>query len=131
MGHYDAEIRVSEKEVNRLRQRIHEAYVVRDVNEHKYKAWQAACRDFHEMYNELAFPGGLQGAYERVVNGELQAIEAALSFIEVRPYFFRSGYIYKDLLRKLNRAPLQGSQLTRYQIVKAAYLKYRQETRRS
>jgi len=33
--------------------------------------------------------------------------------------------MYKDLLRKLAKAPLKGNDLTRYQVIKEAYLEYR------
>jgi len=126
MGHYDSEIRANEKRVNSLRSRIHEAFKNRDINEHKYREWQSACKEFHSQYDNLAFPGGFDGAYERILNGDSKSIEAALCFVEVRPYFFRSGYMYKDFLRKLGRAPLKGNDLCRYQSIKEAYIEYRE-----
>ena len=125
MGHYDFTIRDSEKKINHLQSRIHETYKSRDKNEHKFREWQSACKEFHANYDTLAFPGGFDGAYDRILNGDSQAIEAGLCFIEIRPYFFRSGYMYKDLLRKLARAQLKGNDLTRYIAVKEAYLEYR------
>ena len=125
MGHYDSIIKDGEKRINILHSRIHETFKSRDKNEHKYREWQAACKEFHSSYGALAFPGGLEGAYDRILNGEPHAIEAALCFIEVRPYFFRSGYMYKDLLRKLAKAPLKNGDLARYKTVKEAYIKYR------
>ncbi len=125
MGHYDSRIRENEKLINQLHSRIHETYKYRDANDHKYREWKSACHEFHSKYDELAFPGGFEGAYERILNGDSQAIEAALCFIEIRPYFFRSGYIYKDLLRKLARAQLESNDLSRYMNVKEAYVEYR------
>ena len=125
VGHYDSVIKEGEKRINLLRSRIHKTFKNRDKNEHKYREWQSACKEFHSTYDALAFPGGFEGAYERILSGEPQAIEAGLCFIEVRPYFFRSGYMYKDLLRKLARAPLKGSDLARYKFIKEAYLEYR------
>ena len=125
MGYYDSDIRVAEKEINRLRNRIHETYQSRLKNEHKLKEWKSACEEFHSKFEKLAFPGGLDGAYERILDGEAKAIEAALCFIELRPFFFRSGYMYKDILRKLNKAPLKSDERSRYQVVKSAYIEYR------
>ena len=125
MGHYDSAIRDGEKRVNHLHSRIHETFKTRNKNEHKYREWKAACKEFHLSYDSLAFPGGFDGAYERILNGDPLAIEAGLCFIEIRPYFFRSGYIYKDLLRKLARAPLKNNELVRYKTIKKAYLEYR------
>ena len=47
------------------------------------------------------------------VSGLTEAIEIAIQFLEVDPYFFRSGYIKTDLLRRLKRAPLTKSQQQR------------------
>jgi len=46
------------------------------------------------------FPLGYQGggASRRILYGDPEAMEAAICFLEVRPYFFRSGYMYKDIL---------------------------------
>ncbi|MEM7358923.1 MAG: hypothetical protein AAF431_07495 [Pseudomonadota bacterium] len=125
MGHYDSTIRESEQRINALHSRIHTTFKNRDINDHKYREWQSACKEFNESYNSLAFPGGFEGAFERILSGDQQAIEAGLCFIELRPYFFRSGFIYKDLLRKLARAPLKVDDLARYSAVKEAYLEYR------
>ncbi len=127
MGYYDSDIQIAEKEINRLKCRIHETYKLRLKNDHKLKEWKTACEEFHSKFEKLAFPGGLDGAYERILNGEPKAIEAGLCFIELRPYFFRSGYMYKDILRKLNKAPLKPADRSRYQVVKSAYLEYRRK----
>lgn len=64
---------------------------------------------------------GEKGLYEAVRKGNEYALEYAVSFIEVRPYFFRSGYMYVRLLRYLNNAPLSESQRERYLVVKTKY----------
>jgi len=125
MGYYDTEIRENERKINFLHAQIHEAFKCRDINKHKFQEWKAACEKFHASYDRLAFPGGLEGAYERILRGESASIEAALCFVEIRPYFFRSGYMYKDLLRKLSKVPLNDNDLKRYQAIKEAYLEYR------
>jgi len=40
-----------------------------------------------------------------------------MCFLELRPYFFRSGYMYKELLRKIKRAPLSPDQERRLRLV--------------
>jgi hypothetical protein len=125
MGYYSEEILRNTEIINRLKKRIDETLEFRDKNEHKRKEWEKACADFHSQYNTLAFPGGLSGAYERVLSGDPIAIEAALSFIECRPYFFRSGYMFKDLLRKLKKSPLDDSQKERFERVLSAHKEYR------
>ncbi|GJM11319.1 MAG: hypothetical protein DHS20C11_35950 [Lysobacteraceae bacterium] len=102
------------EEIRRLHARIDETFALRKTGEKAHESWQAACREFHQRYDSLAFPGGFEGAYQRILNGERNAIEAGLCFLEVRPYFFRSGYMYKDLVRKLKRAPLTPAQQSRF-----------------
>jgi len=108
-------------EISRLNSRIDETFKERDKSDEKRKEWSDACRAFHLRYRELAFPGGERDAGERILAGDEDAMEAALCFVELRPYFFRSGYMYQDFMRKLNRAPLTEPQATRFAIIKAAY----------
>jgi hypothetical protein len=52
-------------------------------------------------------------------------MEAAVCFLEVRPYFFRSGYMFKDILRKCKRAPLSREQSARLEAVMAGLAEWR------
>ena len=104
-----------------LHQRIHETCTHRDDSEHSRAIWKGACSEFHNRYDELAFPGGTSGIRERLRGGDNQAIEYAIDFLEVRPYFFRSGYMYKDFLRVLRNCALSETQRRRYDQVKASY----------
>ena len=113
------------KEIRRLHSRVGETFKLRDRSPEDREQWSSACAEFHGRYDQLAFPGGYDGALERILAGDDQSIEAALCFVECRPYFFRSGYMYKDVLRKLKRAPLNARQSKRLAEVVAAYEDYR------
>jgi hypothetical protein len=113
------------EEIRRLHGRIHETVRLRDKSAEQKERWQRACAEFHARYDALAFPGGYNGAMDRILSGDLEAIEAALCFVEVRPYFFRSGYMFKALLPKLKRAPLSAAQSSRLQAVLSAYEAWR------
>lgn len=80
-------------------------------------AWKRACEIFHERYDRLAFPGGAAGAIERILRGDADAVESAVCFAELRPYFFRSGYFLKKVIRKLKCAPLTENQRLRLDVV--------------
>ena len=125
MGHYTEEILRNTREIKKLHSRIHETLKDRDKNEHKYKEWQRACAEFHDRYDNLAFPGGYAGAFDRIMNGDHKAMEAGICFLECRPYFFRSGYMFKDLIRKLKKAPLTDNQQARLETVQKAYENYK------
>jgi hypothetical protein len=118
-------IRESAQEIVRLRGRIDELRAQIDHGEERRNAWRDACSEFHARYNQLAFPGGFDGAYERILEGDPIAMEAAICFLEVRPYFFRSGYIYKDLLHECKRAPLSPEQRARFIDLIERYGEYR------
>lgn len=114
------------EEITQLQNRIHETVEHRHENDQKLGEWQRACTEFHSKYDDLAFPGGLEGAYDRILSGDVEAIEAALCFLECRPFFFRSGYMFKDILRKTKRAPLDEGQSDRLNVVVASYDEYKQ-----
>lgn len=101
------------REIARLDARIHETCKSRDNDPASHAAWKAACAEFHARYNELAFPGGYVDAVARMHSGDADTIEAALCFLELRPYFFRSGYMHQRLLRKIKRAPVDSAQTER------------------
>jgi hypothetical protein len=112
-------------ELRRLHARVHETFRKRDQSPEARGAWKRAAADFRARYDQLAFPGGYTGALDRIVAGDRQTIETALRFVECRPFFFRSGYMFKDLLRKLKRAPLDPGSATRLASVLKAYADYR------
>ena len=93
--------------------------------------WQNAAAIFHNRYNDLAFPGGYDGALDRLLAGDVLAMEASICFLELRPFFFRSGYIFKDLLRKARKAPLTKDQRKRLEVVECAVLQWRNRKRNS
>jgi hypothetical protein len=113
-------------EIVKLHRHIHDAARYRDKGPAQLGVWEKACAEFHSRYDALAFPGGHDGAVDRILNGEQFTIEAALCFLELRPYFFRSGYMFSKLLRKVKRASLTPDQVTRLQAVLARQALWRQ-----
>ena len=123
-------IRSNAEELRTLNARIHETARLRNRSPEDLQNWQAACQAFHSSYDALAFPGGYDDALERIATSEPDAVDAALCFLEVRPFFFRSGYMYKDILRKVKRAALNNEQAARLANIVAAYELYRASRRR-
>jgi hypothetical protein len=110
-------IEANSAEVARLHKRIHETFARRDMSPEKRVEWKRACEEFHRRYDELSFPGGYEGAMGRLIDGDPETMEAAICFLELRPYFFRSGYMFDAILRKAKHAPLSLEQLARLQWV--------------
>ena len=67
-------------------------------------------RAFHSSYDELAFPGGLKNGLDRLKRLEPDAVEVAVRFMVADPWFFRSGYIKEELIRRLKHATLTPEQ---------------------
>ncbi|MBK8188793.1 MAG: hypothetical protein IPK77_16930 [Cellvibrio sp.] len=111
--------------IRKLHARIHETFIYKERNQEKREEWQRACEEFHNRYPQLAFIGGYEGAQERILAGDPYTIEVAFCFLECRPYFFRSGYMYKDIYRKLKRAPLNEAQSERLATIVSLYSAWR------
>ena len=120
------EILANAAEIVRLHARIRETLRFRGRSPEQTEEWSRACSEFHTRYEALAFPGGYEGALDRIAAGDPQTMEAALCFLECRPYFFRSGYMFKDILRKCKRAPLSEEQASRLNIISEKLAEWRQ-----
>jgi hypothetical protein len=120
--------------IRQLHDRVHQTFRHRDESLTKWQKWKQACQEFHANYDRLAFPGGYwsdtdSNALQRIVSGDQQAVEAAICFLEIRPYFFRSGYMFKDILRKAKKAPLSDEQSARLKVVLANLEEWRRRKR--
>jgi hypothetical protein len=113
-------------EINRLHARVHEAVERRDEGDPLRQEWLQACEEFHRRYSELCLPGGwTDDLLDRLFAGDNDAIESVLCFLEVRPYFFRSGYHWKMFLKKCKRAPMNPEQAERYAEVARRYAEWK------
>jgi hypothetical protein len=112
-------------EISRLHARINETVKTRSRSPAEKREWEQACAEFHARFDELAFPGGYDGALKRILAGDPDAVGAAVCFLEVRPYFFRSGYMFRDILKKARRAPLSSVQADRLAVVERDYETWR------
>jgi hypothetical protein len=118
-------IRENAAEIVRLHSRIHETLAHRGKNAEKRREWERACAELHARYDKLAFPGGYGGALQRISSGDPETMEAAICFMECRPYFFRSGYMFKDILRRCRRAPLSSEQAARLKVIEEKLAEWR------
>lgn len=104
-------------ELVQLDARRRKLFALRGESPEKWNEWLLASAELSSRYDSLAFPRGLNGAYERIDSGDPQTIEEAICFLEVRPYFFRSGYMFKDIFRRCKRAQLSQEQIERLAVV--------------
>ena len=106
-------IQQSAERVRELHERTNETFKLRDSSPDARAEWSHACEEFHRHYDALAFPGGYAAGLEKLRAGDTRTIEAALAFLEARPYFFRSQYIRTKLKRLLKHAQLTALQSAR------------------
>ena len=97
--------------LRQLQNRIHETLDKRHHGPVQLKAWSDACSEFHGRYDELAMPGGYRAVLEGLGRSDPGAIDIALCFVELRPYFFRSGYTL--LMRRLKKCAKTQEQADR------------------
>jgi hypothetical protein len=112
-------------EIGRLNARIKETLPDRGTSPAKRREWEQACAEVHQRYAGLALPGGYGGALERITSGDPETMEAAICFLECRPYFFRSGNMFKDILRRCRRAPLSEQQVARLKRIEEKLVEWR------
>jgi len=86
--------------------------------------WEAACAAFHDHFDELYFPGGDAG-WRAFIAGTDEGIEAALLFLEVDQFTFRSGYHKQIVWDWLKKAGLTQAQYQRLEEVAVGYLYHR------
>jgi len=101
-------------EIDRLHRRMHEKFAQQPCTAESRNERIRACREFHERHGYLCFPGGWREGFINLAKaGDFHAIEVALCFLEARPYYFRSGYMWNELLKKSKRFPLSDEQSSR------------------
>lgn len=129
MVDFKATIAANTETIATLHSLVQETLKDRNKSPGQNKLWKTACAEFQRRYDGLAFPGGYSTAKERLRAGDIDSIEAALCFVELRPYFFRSGYMFKELLRLLKRVTLTPGQRERFSRVALAHQEWRAQQR--
>lgn len=110
-------IQANARRLAELHERVRDTWQCRDSSPEAREEWSKACAAYRNQYDALAFPGGYASALKKILAGDGRAIEDAVAFLEVRPYFSRSQYMRTKLTRLLKRAPLTARQTERVQRV--------------
>ena len=91
-----------------LHEEVREAAQRRSESAEAQQRWQQACNEWHQRYDELSFPGGIREGLKKVEAGDLDAIEIAIMYLELRPFFFGAQYqrvAYTKRLKRLSLPP--------------------------
>ena len=87
-----------------LHSAIDRTFVNRDKGDETRRAWDNACEAFH-TYRSRMDPF-LERACEEERYTDSELLEFVVAFLEVDPWFFRSGYLKQILLTRLKRSDL-------------------------
>lgn len=109
MKDYREDMRRDGERIRQLTEKIHKEFAIRPHGD----AHHAATNDFHRQYYTLAFPGGLWEMMEKLKDGDTDAIEVSIQYLEAKPRCFRSGYIAEEILHKLKHVTLTDDQVSR------------------
>lgn len=117
-------MRANLAEIDRLQRRVHETVNSRDRSVADRQAWIDACRQFHERFDQLAFPGGASqwGAF---LAGKSRGIDAAIAFLDVDPWFLRSGYTKEIIWHRLKRFSIDAPRAGLLETIALAWLRRR------
>lgn len=102
------EIRKAAMEWEALRAKIEDALPQRAVSEEGFRIWCEACDAWHS-YESILDTFWKPESLQSLEAGDPELLEIALAFVEVDPYYFRSGYLKKRLFRRLKRLKLSNA----------------------
>jgi hypothetical protein len=102
--------------VEEKQSRLNDAIEERHEGREAWARWEDAAREWHEAM-ALLYPKEFWDGLERLRTGDRTAIEPAITFLEVDPWCFRSGYAKETILRFLKRADLSDEQAGRLRTV--------------
>ena len=103
------QINENAKQLRELHDRIGETYRKQPHGSEHH----AACAEFHNQYDKLAFPGGMQRALARLLEKDKSIIEPTIKYLQADPMYFYSGYAKVKMIRRLKHCPLTPSQRKR------------------
>jgi len=93
------------KRINSLHERVNETFKNRNKNR---TPWEEACKKFNAYIT--VFSPILMKIYNEEYLSNQDIIEFTISYLEVDPMYFRSGYIKEEMLRKIKRTTLNEKQ---------------------
>lgn len=99
------------KNLRSLHSAVHAAYEVRGKSEHAMRDWSKACRRF-QQYMPLLHDW-LRQIDIASLSDRPDLKDFAITFLEMDPMYFGSGYIKERLLRRLKSADLNGQERAR------------------
>jgi hypothetical protein len=73
-------IRANAMRITELQKAVNRTVSSRHLSPAHHEAWKIACSAFHSEYEALAFPGGLEVAYDLIKGKDSSVVEPAIAF---------------------------------------------------
>ena len=112
MSNYQALISQESEVMAKLHSQIHETFKNRDKD---LTSWKNACEEFHSYSSRM--DQMLERVYLEQIYSDKELQEFIITFLELDPMFFRSGYIKEEMLRKIKKSPISVKQKERLRLV--------------
>ena len=100
------------KVISALHQDIHTTFKNRSKDR---ETWSKACERFNSHVS--AMDVFINRIYDEPIFHDEEILEFGITFLELDPKFFRSGYIKEEILTKLKRSRLSNKQIARLRTV--------------
>ena len=97
-----------EKEYSKFRALVRETFELRDRSELAWRDWQLAAKRFREYHSEV--DDLVDRCLEKGIDSDQELRTFAFCFVELDPYYHRSGYTLERLLRQIKRLRLSEAE---------------------
>ena len=97
--------------LNELHEKVHESYSYRGKGAKGYRVWEEACKLFHKYESPL--DEYLEKACSAKKYDDNDLLEFVVQFLELDPWFFRSGYLKQIFLTKIKRSNISETMKSR------------------
>lgn len=106
MSHVDFTELIAEEgaKLRGLHAQVHRTFLHRDSDAKSRLEWERACDAFHSYISRLN--PYIERACKKVRYADKNLLEFVVCFLEVDPWFFRSGYLKQIFLTRLKRSDL-------------------------
>ena len=100
------------KVIAELHQNIHITFKNRSNDR---ETWSRACEKFHSYVSSMSV--FIDRVYNEKEFQDEEIIEFGITYLELDPFYFRSGYIKEEILTKIKRSRLSKKQIKRLRSV--------------
>jgi len=100
------------KAISDLQKNVHTTFKNRSSDR---ETWSKACEKFHSYVSSLSI--FINRVYNEPEFQDEEILEFGITYLEVDPFYFRSGYIKEEILTKIKRSRLSKKQMKRLRAV--------------